>query len=89
MSQATTMTVADQRSVAETRPAPAPEIVNPFSGIEAFEAAQRMAKLLSASTMVPDAYRDNPANCVVAMEFAYRTRSSVFAVMQHLSLIHI
>ena len=88
MSQAKTMTVADQRSVAETRPAPAPEIVNPFSGIEAFEAAQRMAKLLSASTMVPNEYRDNPANCVVAMEFAYRTRSSVFAVMQHAVVIH-
>lgn len=65
-----------------------PDTINPFSGVQAFETAQRMAKLLSSSTMVPADYRGSLENCLVAMEFAYRTRSSVFAVMQHAVVIH-
>jgi len=52
-----------------------------------FRAAQRMAMSLAASTMVPKDYQGSPANCLVALELAARTRSSVFAVMQNMHVI--
>src|SRR5690606_8102475 len=54
---------------------------------EAFNTAVRVAQSLAASTIVPDAYRDNVANCMVAMEYANRLGASVLAVMQNLDLI--
>ena len=55
---------------------------------EAFNTAVRVAQSLAASTIVPDAYRDNVANCMVAMEYANRLGASVLAVMQNLDVIH-
>ena len=57
-------------------------------GSEAFEIAQRMARALSSSTIVPEAYRGNIANVMVAMEYANRLGASVLAVMQNLDVIH-
>ena len=55
-----------------------------------FESAQRMAKALASSTMVPEDYRgpDGVANCLVAMELASRTGASVLMVMQNMFVIH-
>lgn len=54
-----------------------------------FHAAQRMAKALSSSSIVPVAYRGDQgfANCLVAMELASRTGASVMMVMQNLYVI--
>ena len=60
---------------------------SPYSSIAAFEAAGSMSRALAQSTMVPEAYRNNPANCMVALELSVRTRSSVFAVMQNMHVI--
>lgn len=57
-------------------------------GSEAFQVAQRMAKALSASSIVPEAYRGNIANTMVAMEYANRLGASVLAVMQNLDVVH-
>jgi len=54
---------------------------------ETFEVAQRMAKALAASTIVPEQYRGNIANVMVAMEYAHRLGASVLAVMQNLDVI--
>lgn len=59
-----------------------------FSGAQAFENAQRMAKALASSDLVPQTYRGNLANCIVALEVAQRTGSSALAVMQNLNIIH-
>jgi hypothetical protein len=56
-------------------------------GSEAFEVAQRMAKALCSSSIVPEAYRGNIANVMVAMEYANRLGASVLAVMQNLDVI--
>lgn len=55
---------------------------------ETFEIAQRMAKALASSNIVPAAYQGNVANVMVAMEYAHRLGASVLAVMQNLDIIH-
>lgn len=59
-----------------------------FSSQGAFEAAQRMAKALASSSLVPEAYRNNLPNVLIAMELASRIGVSVFATMQNLDIIH-
>lgn len=59
-----------------------------FSSQSNFEAAQRMAKALATSSLVPEAYRNNLPNVLIAMELASRVGASVFAVMQNLDIIH-
>jgi hypothetical protein len=59
-----------------------------YSNKVAFEEAQRMAQALATSTMVPDQYKGNIANTLVAMEMANRTGASVLMVMQNLDVIN-
>lgn len=59
-----------------------------FSSQGSFEAAQRMAKALASSSLVPEAYRGNIPNCLIAMELASRIGVSVFAAMQNMDIIH-
>lgn len=59
-----------------------------FSNETSFKTAQRMANALSASTLVPEAYRNNIPNVLIAMELANRIGASVFMVMQNLDIIH-
>lgn len=54
----------------------------------AMTAKVREASALAKSSLVPEAYRDNPANVMIAMEMANRIGASVMAVMQNLHVIH-
>lgn len=58
-----------------------------FGQEQAFELAQRQAKALSESDLVPVAYKGKLANCLVALEVAQRCQASPLAVMQSLHLI--
>lgn len=58
-----------------------------FAGIEQFEAMQRMAKLLAASQMIPEKFKNNLSDCVIAIELSNRIGASVFAVMQSLYIV--
>lgn len=60
------------------------QAVSVFNSIEAFQQAQRMVVPLMQSTMVPDAYKGNAANCMVAMEMSHRIGISVLEVMQNM-----
>ncbi len=62
--------------------------ISAFSSSGNFEAAQRMAKALAASTLVPKEYQGNLPNVLIAMELAARIGVSVFAAMQNLDIIH-
>ena len=53
-----------------------------------FEHAQRIAKLLSTSDLVPNQYKGNIANTMVALEMAHRMNASPLMVMQNLHIIH-
>lgn len=59
-----------------------------MTDLNGFELAQRAAKLLAASTMVPAEYRGNIANCVVALNMAQRMGADVLMVMQNLYMVH-
>ena len=61
-----------------------------FSGIQAFEDAQRIAKALASSTLIPPQFQGQQgfANCLVALEIANRMGISPFLAMQHLHVIH-
>ena len=59
-----------------------------FTNLEAFEAGQRICKMLSSSSLVPTIYQGNIANTFIALEMATRTGSSPLAVMQNLYIVH-
>lgn len=59
-----------------------------FTNLEAFEAGQRVCKMLSSSSLVPTIYQGNVANTFIALEMATRTGSSPLAVMQNLYIVH-
>jgi hypothetical protein len=73
----------------ETTPQPqSVERFSAFSCPSAFEQAQRMAKLLTSSSIVPQSYRDNIADSVIALEMANRIGANPLAVMQNLYIVH-
>lgn len=61
--------------------------VSVFGSMQLFEQAQRMVVPLAKSTMVPDQYQNNPANCMVAMEMSHRINKSVLEVMQNMHIV--
>ena len=53
-----------------------------------FEHAQRVSKLLASSTMVPDHFKNNLGNCVIALNYAHRAGIDPFMAMQKMYVIH-
>lgn len=72
--------MTNETALAVTKPA--------FTDVESFEFAQRAAKLLSISDMVPKEYRGNLANCVIALNLAARMGVDPMQVMQNLYIVH-
>ena len=66
------------------------EVLQVFSGIAAFDAAQRMARALCSSSLVPRDYQGQQglANSLIALEIAGRMRLSPLVVMQNMTPIH-
>lgn len=82
---------APAETITPTAPLPAltePGTIGVFESLANFESAQRMGKALASSSVVPKEYQGNVSNCLIALEYAARTRSSVLAVMQSLNVIH-
>lgn len=59
-----------------------------YNSLQSFQDGQRIANALSSSTLVPQDYRGNVANTLVALEMAQRTGSSPMTVMQNMHVIH-
>lgn len=55
--------------------------------MQSFEHAQRVAKMLSSSDLIPAAYRNNIQNTMIALEMANRIGASPLMVMQNLNII--
>jgi hypothetical protein len=64
------------------------ELTETSAPLSSFEMAQRQAKALSASDLVPQQYKNNVANTLVALEIANRIGASPLMVMQNLNIIH-
>lgn len=62
--------------------------VSVFASEQNFTNAQRMAKALMASDLMPQNFRASMANTLIAMELASRTGASVLMVAQNLDVIH-
>lgn len=63
-------------------------IVPGFSSLQGFELAQRAARLLAQSSLVPKEYQNNLPNCVIALNMAARMNSDPLMVMQNLYIVH-
>ena len=59
-----------------------------FSDLQAFENLQRMAKPLAASALVPQQFRNNIGDCMIALDMAQRLHASPLQVMQNLYVVH-
>lgn len=66
---------------------PAQAIATINAGEAGFNLAQRQAKALASSALVPKSYQGNIPNCLIAMELSQRIGASTFAVMQNLHVI--
>jgi len=77
-------------ATATSAPAPAlPKGTDSFYfNVQLFEHAQRVAKMFAASTMVPDTYRDNTGNCMIAFNLANRMNMDPFMLMKHTYIVH-
>lgn len=62
--------------------------IDVFGSGSEFEQAQRVAKMICASDLVPQNFRSNIANTVIALEMSKRINASVLMVMQNLYIIH-
>ena len=58
-----------------------------FASNESFELAQRAAKLLSASDLVPESFRGSLPNCLLALNIAHRLGADPFAVLQNIFVV--
>lgn len=56
--------------------------------LQGFELAQRAAKMLSMSTLVPKDYQNNLSNCVIALNMAQRMGADALQIMQNLVVVH-
>lgn len=59
-----------------------------YFNVAKFEHAQRIASLFSSSTMVPDHFQGNVANCLIALNYADRLKADPFMVMQNMYIVH-
>ena len=58
-----------------------------YSSSDTFNLAYQMAKGLSQSTLVPQQFQNNPANCLIALEQSNRLNISPLVCMQNLYVV--
>lgn len=56
--------------------------------LKRFEVLQRMGKMYSMATVVPDTYKNNVANCAIALDMALRMKANPLLLMQNLYIVH-
>jgi hypothetical protein len=81
-------TIGALKSAIEPAVQSLPAVRSGFDNLQSFELMQRGAKLLAASTLVPNEYRGNLANCVIALNMAQRIGADPLLVMQNLYVVH-
>jgi hypothetical protein len=64
------------------------KLASPFMSVAAFETGQRMAKALASSDLVPQQFRGNVGNTLLALEMANRLEMPVFSVLQSIYIVH-
>lgn len=87
MSENQTTEKVEVSNLAVIEPTPSTS-VSLFGDGEAFEHAQRVAKMLSESELVPATFQKKIANCMIALEMSSRIGASPLMVMQNLYVVH-
>jgi hypothetical protein len=82
-----TSSLAEMRQNAMAPEANLPEIQVGFDNLRSFDLIQRAAKLLASSSLVPQIYQGNVANCVIALNMASRIGADPLMVMQNLFVV--
>lgn len=59
-----------------------------FASANSFEHAQRVAKMLSSSSLIPKDFQGNIQNVMIALEMSNRIGASPMMVMQNLYIVH-
>lgn len=86
---ATVSTLSDLRTAgAQPSPAALPAVRADFFDLQGFELLQRVAKAFASSTLVPQQYQGNLANCMIALNLARRLKADELMVMQNLYIVH-
>ena len=88
LDQAKTTSLAELRAPAAPPETRMPIVRAGFGDLQGFELAQRAAKALAASTLVPQQFQGNMPNCLIALEMAQRIGASPLMVMQNLYIVH-
>jgi hypothetical protein len=70
------------------REAAMPSVQAGFFNLQSFELTQRIAKAFSQSDLVPQQYRGNLPNCMIALDMAQRIGANPLMVMQNLYIVH-
>jgi hypothetical protein len=58
-----------------------------YTDSNAFEVAKKVTAMLKMSDLVPDSYRNNPANIMIALDQAMRLNISPIFLMQRMSVV--
>lgn len=84
------MTTEQPLALTKSEPALPVAEFHAFSSIVSFEQAQRMAKALCSSLIVPETFRgeNRIGDCLIALEISNRIGANVLAVMQNLYVVH-
>ena len=64
------------------------QLSKPAFSVEGFEHAQRVAVMLSKSSLIPKEFQNNVQNTMIALEMSYRIGASPLMVMQNLYIVH-
>lgn len=56
--------------------------------LQSFEFSQRVAKMLTTSSLVPEIYQNNLGNCVIALNMACRMSLDPLMVMQNMYIVY-
>lgn len=83
-----TAALAELRSSVQPRIDQLPAVKAGFESLQGFELAQRAAKALSLSSLVPKEFQGNLPNCIIALELAQRIGASPLLVMQNLYVVY-
>lgn len=83
-----TATVTDLQRAAQPREATLPAVRAGFFDLQGFELLQRVAKAFAQSSLVPQQYQGNIANCMIALNLARRLNADELMVMQNLYVVH-
>lgn len=62
--------------------------LNMFSSGESFNTVFTMAKTLSSSTIIPDTFRGNIGNVMIAIDMSQRMNANPLMIMQNIYIVH-